>query len=331
MVVWVNCHGGFIVGYGLLFTALIAIMWEEAKGARLFAAAVGLSLLAVCATPYGVEYVRFMAHALSMPRPAISEWGTPTLWSSAHLLFLVAIVGTVAALISQKRGAIALEGRLFLTAAAYAALTHQRLIPFFLFAACVFLPPAMPQLAEIRWSWLRSRLRAVRLALLTVSGATGLIGIGVVALFVVTLRDFSLDRSEYPVETVQWMRQHNLSGNVLVPFNQGSYVLMKGYPELRVSIDGRYEEVYTQETFETALAALSPYSPRFSEAFAELAPAFIIICQSTLPFSAASLFPGVWQPLFIQDNKECGVFGDPQRAPSAKNVVTNEPHWLLHF
>jgi hypothetical protein len=178
----------------------------------------------------------------------------------------------------------------------------------------------------------RARLKALNGAALTVMCTTGVVGFFSVGYCIIIIQKrFTLDRSEYPVETVRWMRQHKLAGNVLVPFNQGSYVLMKGYPDFRVSIDGRYEEVYSQETFERALAAISPHSPNFAAAFAALAPDFVILCRSTLPLSAASLFPGMWKPLFIQQNNECGVFGDPKSITHVDEVPNEEPAWHLYF
>ena len=38
-----------------------------------------------------------------------------------------------------------------------------------------------------------------------------------------------------------------MSGNLLVLFNWGSYALWKLYPQCRVAVDGRYEEVYSDD------------------------------------------------------------------------------------
>jgi hypothetical protein len=54
----------------------------------------------------------------------------------------------------------------------------------------------------------------------------------------------------YPVEAVRYAQEHQLCGNLAVPFNWGEYAIWQLYPECRVSIDGRYETAYPQSTVE---------------------------------------------------------------------------------
>jgi len=48
---------------------------------------------------------------------------------------------------------------------------------------------------------------------------------------------------------VHWLRQSPYRGRLLNPFTQGEFLYWTLYPRFRVAIDGRYEEVYTQEQF----------------------------------------------------------------------------------
>lgn len=54
----------------------------------------------------------------------------------------------------------------------------------------------------------------------------------------------------YPARAVEFIKINKLEGNLLVPFNWGSYALWKLYPQNLVSIDGRYEETYTNQAYE---------------------------------------------------------------------------------
>jgi hypothetical protein len=60
---------------------------------------------------------------------------------------------------------------------------------------------------------------------------------------------FTLDYSSYPVEAIAWAKENLPQGKMLTPFREGSYVLWAAYPHLLVSMDGRYEAVYPEETF----------------------------------------------------------------------------------
>ncbi len=48
----------------------------------------------------------------------------------------------------------------------------------------------------------------------------------------------------YPIGSFQFIKQNKISGNLATSFHWGSYALWKLYPQCKVMIDGRYEEVY---------------------------------------------------------------------------------------
>ena len=54
--------------------------------------------------------------------------------------------------------------------------------------------------------------------------------------------------SEQPYKVVEFMKINDLKGNVLAPFDMGSYIAYKRYPDNLIYMDGRYEEVYYNET-----------------------------------------------------------------------------------
>ena len=51
----------------------------------------------------------------------------------------------------------------------------------------------------------------------------------------------------YPVGAVQFLKSQDFQGNVLTPFASGAYVSWMCYPQIRVSIDGRYEVAYRDD------------------------------------------------------------------------------------
>ncbi len=48
----------------------------------------------------------------------------------------------------------------------------------------------------------------------------------------------------FPVYAVKFLKDNNVKGNILVPFDWGEYAIWKLYPDNRVSIDGRFDTVY---------------------------------------------------------------------------------------
>ena len=51
----------------------------------------------------------------------------------------------------------------------------------------------------------------------------------------------------YPLEAIDYIKEHALSGNLLTEFHWGEYLLWNLYPRCRVSLDGRYETVYPDQ------------------------------------------------------------------------------------
>ena len=52
-----------------------------------------------------------------------------------------------------------------------------------------------------------------------------------------------------PQQAVAYLQRENIRGNLLVPFNYGSYVMWELRGQMRVSMDGRYDLVYRPETY----------------------------------------------------------------------------------
>jgi hypothetical protein len=57
----------------------------------------------------------------------------------------------------------------------------------------------------------------------------------------------------YPVGSLEFIKQNNISGNLAIPYNWGSYAFWKLYPQCKVLIDGRYEEVYPDTVYNKAI------------------------------------------------------------------------------
>jgi hypothetical protein len=108
-VLWVNLHGGFFLGFGLLFLSMIGVWWEDRAIGRVdglwrfYGGTLAACLLVSGINPYGygvvfevLSLLRMITH--SAVAPLISEWNTlkfpeiPTFWIllTVSLLLLAA-------------------------------------------------------------------------------------------------------------------------------------------------------------------------------------------------------------------------------------------------
>lgn len=76
-------------------------------------------------------------------------------------------------------------------------------------------------------------------------------------IFVYTIPHLSdniiVDPFVYPVGSLEFIKQNNISGNLATSFGWGSYAFWKLYPQCKVLIDGRYEEVYSNDVYAKAM------------------------------------------------------------------------------
>ncbi len=56
--------------------------------------------------------------------------------------------------------------------------------------------------------------------------------------------------ADFPVAAVAFIKNNQIWGNLIVPFDWGSYALWHLFPQCRVSIDGRYDTAYPSEVLQ---------------------------------------------------------------------------------
>ncbi len=276
MLFWANAHGGFVTGLGLLgLFALLSVRDGRRIAAPVWIVTAGC-VAATLITPYGLDFWRYMAAALTMDRPAITEWGalirTPGLAVWVGAITIVWIAGLARMRFRVPPEWIALPG-----VALVFAIRSGRLSAAFLMTVAVFgIVPVDALVRSVR-DRLPSAPEAWRRAF-AVCAALALVPLSLpVARVVTNLSDARLDTDAYPVGALEWLRDNYDGGNVLVGFAEGSYALWRLHPRFLVSIDGRYEEVYPQKTVELVFAALDPSAKDHAAAFDMVRPTFIVV------------------------------------------------------
>lgn len=250
-VLWLNLHGGFVVGLVLLAAHAVEQALRRKPIAHL--AIVWLAMLAlVPVNPYGWAYYPYLATAITMDRPLITEWwpiwrGSPMPIACFGFAALVAVYAIL------RRGLRASEGVLVLAATAWAAAQHQRHLSLFGVAWLVYVPSLVQgtplgQAVETFWTARPklSKLVWVGAALVsTIIGATNR-----PAHLPVPSNPGDHPQLVYPVAAVDFLRESRFRGNLMVPFTVGAYVSWKLHPDVKVSIDGRYEVAYAPGVLE---------------------------------------------------------------------------------
>lgn len=299
-LIWINIHGGFLVGF-----VLFGSYWLERllrREAHRHLILVGLAMVGLIAVnPYGPHYYPYLWRAMMIPRPYVKEW--QPLWIGSDLLhislFLVSLVLVI--YLVKKIGIKNAHGIVALFTSALASVFCTRLVPFYAIVWTCYLPGYLertPVRDIVNGLW-RKRRRFVILILCIAS---------IVFLSrTLSLRPWKLlvpgdhmkrygNHQVYPVGPVEYLREVVFKGNLMVFFDWGSYVTWKLYPDVRVSMDSRYEVVYPEWLVEESVRfylAKEGWQRTLSKY-----PTDLVLVHKELPLSRAMSQQGEWKKVY---------------------------------
>ncbi|MGA7226780.1 MAG: hypothetical protein WBZ40_02355 [Acidimicrobiia bacterium] len=255
-VVWVNLHGGALSGVAVLWVwALTYAVFERDHPTRFHPILWSLaSTLALLANPNGAKHVLFLLKTTTVSRPEIVEWQPIDLTSFVGAVYAVVAVLVLLMLIRRRSDAV-WPICLPLVGLALAPLLASRHLQLFVPAVVILgTPYLLPllnlgtrnELEPVGWS---SR-SAIPAALIVLAG-----GVFSIARVAGAAGCLSIDATqfEFPVRGVAALAATSVTGNAVVPFNWGEYVIWHLGPEVQVSGDGRRETVYSDVAYQANL------------------------------------------------------------------------------
>lgn len=272
-LIWANMHAGFVAGFGLLVFYAAGEFFNK----KSFLKYIGILALCVPFTfinPYGVKYWQYLMVALTMHRPNITEWAPLQPFKSIFtvigtklqlLLLIPSLIYTIFFIEKKKFANHSEESPLtnknfdmvaiiaFL-ATFYLAMKHCRHIVFFSIIIGVFGYKYFALFSEAVFSKIKAKIFLYipenRYLSFHIAKFAIIYGVLInICLITIFQTSFSVGVDFYPTRAVEFIKINKLGGNLLVPFNWGSYAMWKLYPQNLISMDGRYEESYTNEAY----------------------------------------------------------------------------------
>jgi hypothetical protein len=263
MLVWVNVHGGFVLGFMLLAIFWFGSIWTlfRTKGARIdevlhrIAAGkrvrdltqVGVaSVAASFVNPYGwrlhAHIYSYLTNRFLMDH--IEEFQSPNFHGVAQKCFLLLLVLSLGVLVTRGRKLRTSEGLLVLFVT-YAGLYASRNIPISAILLAMIVGPWLPRVEflegfSLRMSAVELGLRAHLWAIVATVGTLliasngGRVGSSVVM-------DAHFGPKRMPVDAVNYLEAHSVQGPILSPDYWGGYLIYRMYPQVRVVVDDRHD------------------------------------------------------------------------------------------
>jgi len=280
---WVNLHGGWIVGCGvfMLWIAVTLSRRDVRTSPRLLVITGALTLAATLANPYGWELWKFLAATVRPERPNIDDW-RPLFQSGMGFIVPWSICAVLAAVAFVKRRPQIPWSHTFIVAGlGLASIRVSRLDVFFSISVIMLLAPQIAAAAgapsvERARLWTKGAIAAAVLVAATWS-----------LVFFVVRQQFTCVLLNVPWmperDAAAFITTNHLSGRLLTWFNWGQYAIWHFNPDLKVSLDGRRETVYSDAYVRDHLRLY--FDPESETAFLERLNADYAWLPAELPLS----------------------------------------------
>jgi hypothetical protein len=252
-VFWANVHGGWIVGFGVLALWSFVELFEPVGERPSHWILVGVPAACLAATlcnPYGWELWAFLARTVRLSRADISEW--QPVWRETRgplVIWVATLVWIALAVLSARRVPKKIVGVLAMLA--YASFRVSRLLPLFVPAAVILLLPhvsAPRDTARPPWPKGRTVLDVV----------FACIGTLVLLWPPASVACINIRGSWIPdLPTGNSLAAARPRGRLVTWFDWGEYAIWHFGPELKVSMDGRRETVYSESALNRQVAIAS--------------------------------------------------------------------------
>ena len=124
----------------------------------------------------------------------------------------------------------------------------------------------------------------------------------------------------FPVKEVEFVKINNIKGKILTNFDFGSFVSYKLYPQNKIYMDGRYEEVY----YDYMLPVLKEFFlvyPNWRQILTYFKPDVMII-EKSYPIFKTLKDEKEW--IIIYEGKQFGVFVPKDKVQKNYKMPTND-------
>ncbi len=302
MMFWCNIHGGFISGLGLILLYCLGELLNKRSIKKYLYALIGC-LAVLFINPYGIEYVKFLFSAALMKREYITEWQSPFIYKNLTLYIiykLILIFVTITTLFKLIKNKISLKEIditkiLIILVTMCLSIKSLRHIPFFIICAGVFLYDDFYSIFKLNTNKTFNLLKNVIIYFLIIAISFPLF---------ISKKEIKITETKYPRFAIEFIKINNLKGNLFINFDWGSYAEYKLYPNNKIVMDGRYEEVYYPDLMDK-LKNFHLVENDWYKVIREH-PADVMVLEKKYPVFNKILNHPDWELVF--DNNLSGVF-----------------------
>lgn len=257
MLFWCNIHGGCMSGLGILGIYTIGEFLNKKTFKEYIYSAIACTAV-LFINPYGFEYVKFLFFAATMNREYITEWTSPfhpryIFEYLRYKFYLVILVLTqIIYLLKNKINYEKLDKTkiLLIILMTYLSITHIRHQTFFIFTVGTLLYDEFYSIFNSIIEFIKTKLKIKNKELISNFSLVKEITVYFLLLIISIPnlisqnKEIRITETEYPRYAIEFIKINQITGNLFINFDWGSYASYKLYPNNLIVMDGRYEEVY---------------------------------------------------------------------------------------
>ena len=250
MLLWVNLHAGYVIGLGLLGLTIVGeafarVRRREAAPLPPLLGVTALSAAATLITPHGLNALAYPLTYLkgNASLQYVAEWQSPDFHQAMFLIFAASLL--VALVLGLGRRPLGPTETLWAVCFALLGLQSARHIPLYAVVVTPLigarLQAELPSYRRSLAAWPRAQVAGAAAVnwLLPVVTIAGTMMMAQLDQGPVVQLGFDPSPETFPAGGVEYLRAHDLQGNLFNEYHWGGYVIERLYPRQRVFIDGR--------------------------------------------------------------------------------------------
>ncbi len=264
MLFWLNTHGACIAGVGVFFLYIIGEALNKKPVKKLLIAYI-ITCLMFFINPWGVDYLKFIFDSSYLDRCWISEWqssfsGHIFSFSYYKILLLLVWGFEIFKIFKNKLKYKDLDKTklIILFVLTILSIKYIKHIWLFMIIISIYYYSDFYNFYNALMFKIKNYLQIEDKSILIIKKLKEIFFVLIALVFSVctiykNADKFVIDKSfyeTYPAKISEFIRANELKGNVLAPFHVSSFLAYKLYPNIKIHMDGRQEQVYTPEIFD---------------------------------------------------------------------------------
>ncbi len=240
--VWVNLHGGIVVGLCAIAAWTFAEILRKDRSRVVFLSSMLFaSVTAILVNPYGAELFQFLANVAIMPRSENAEWAPIALASPWGAGYLGVLLFSMASLVFSKRNRD-IRPIVVWMIFAFAPLIAIRHLPLFVVATAMLIGEHIVDFLEQKRKLQLLQPKEAQFILISSIGVSLMLAV----FAVININKLEVaEQISPPSRAAAALKSVHAHGNILCHWEWGEYLIWHFNGDVKVSYDGRCETAYS--------------------------------------------------------------------------------------